>query len=728
MLGARILTTGGFGDQPKARAKGRGLSAIVGSLRDADSLLCRGLLIIQLALFIAGLSAPVDPSISTCLFVAVVALGHALVRRAVLSAVACRMSIQLLMFIVLVGAICLGKLREAATVSIAVGSSEWLVGRVHAAVESAMRRNLVGNATHATKRDSAGKQSTIPIADLRPDDIVVLRMGEAVPTDGKVKKCDGFLVDESSVTGEALPVEKSAGDFLSSGTVVTGGTAEIICTATAENSFQGRMQSAVEEARGSRSKTEELVNRIASYYTPMVVVGALAVAVYTGEPLRGLAALVSACPCALVAAAPVAQACTLVKLLTQRKVLVKSSAALESLALLNTLAMDKTGTLTEGQFELVDSSVMPETHGFSKDELMQLLAAIESKDPHPLATSIVRAYVGCASNFDAGTGARSLPPVHKFTRVESLGVWGMVGNHIVGAGSAQFLDAMAIDIPPEAVKACKAWEAGSRAFTPVYMTIDDDVTMVLCLEDTLRPDAIPAIKALESLGIRTAMLTGDNRRAASLVAERLGISEFKAALKPAEKKEWISAQQNPIVSSSSESAAEMGLSSPLLESGIASSRIPPVSTKRQVVGMVGDGLNDGPALATADVGIAIACGLQLTLDAADIVVSKSDDVLIQLTQTIRAAKSCRALIIQNIGLAVLIKLSMLTLAISGHLTLSLGVLSDAGSLLLVLLNSLRPLWWSYKTSRQSDVGGVSQSEQGTSTAKRNVASGRPQKG
>jgi len=565
---------------------------------------------------------------------------------------------------------------------------------VNAAVEASLQRNLSSGATHATRLAPSGAMEDVRIEELKPGDAVLLRSGEAVPVDGKVRKSDSLSVDEASVTGEALPQEKAVGASVLSGTVVASGGGEITCTASAGESFQGRMQEAVEEARNSRSRTEELVDRLAAWYTPLVCVGALALALAEGEPTRGLAALAGACPCALVAAAPIVQACIFVRLLRDLQVLVKRSRTLECLAQLDALGVDKTGTLTEGHFEVLDVAVLPTAGDQGKDELFRLLAALESRDPHPLASSIVKMHVGCAAEFAGGSGLSSLPRVTNFTRVESKGVWGIIDGIVVGAGSAKFLEAMSLDLPPEAEAARKAWEAQGEAFTTVYMTIEEDVVMVLRMEDTIRPDAASAVSSLQSSGVDVVMLTGDSRLPAAAVAKRVGVADFAASLAPAQKEAWVrSCQQGEKGLAVVEENLESGLNAQLL--GTAQPR-----AGAKVVAMLGDGLNDSPALAAADVGIAISCGLQLTVDAADVVVTKGGPVLARFAEAVEVARRGRRLLVQNLALALLSKFVALALAATGNLTLSAGVLADALSLILVLLNGLRPLAWRLRTSAE----------------------------
>lgn len=635
MLGARILQSGGVGQEESKKFN------LLAELQNAESSLCRILLLVQgvafaLALLTQQVLGGIVPDM---LSLVTVLLAHSLLRRACTSMMAKRISMHVLMFLVLVGAIYLGQVTEAATVAFWVNASEWIVGKSQVAVEKELGKSLVGTSSHATLLSTGGgprsSGTPIRIEDLRPKDVVLLKSGSTVPTDGRILKADTFTVNESSVTGEALPVDKSVGEKLLSGTVVVAGVAEMECTAPAAESFQGKLQAAVEDARNSRSEMEELVNRFAEIYTPIVVLLSVLLALWSSNLTSGLT--------------------------------------------VSRLGTDKTGTLTKGSFELHDIVVMPGQ--LEKRDLLKLLAALESQDSHPLANSLVRSYVGCAAEF--AQGAPQLPKVDRFTRVESQGVWGIVEGQVVGAGSKRFLDSMAIDLPSEAEEQVKKWEQEGGVFTVVYMTMEDDVAMILRLEDELREDAQDAVQSLQALGVYVAMLTGDERKAAEAVAQTLGIQERRSKMTPNDKEIWVRGKEQV------QQDLESGLNAPLLN-----------VSNQDTVCMLGDGLNDGPALAAADLGVAdlgvaIASGLQLPCDAADVVIGSGGAMLKRFVQALHFAKRCKELIQQNLVFAICVKLAALILAFTGHLYLTFGVLSDSGSLLLVVLNSLRPLAWEF---------------------------------
>jgi cation transport ATPase len=392
------------------------------------------------------------------------------------------------------------------------------------------------------------------------------------------------------------------------------------------------------------------------------------------------------------------QACVFVRLLSDVQVLVKNARTLETLGRLSVLGVDKTGTLTEGRFSVVEVALMPGAGGRQQDELFRLLCAVESRDPHPLASSIVRAHIGCAAEFASGNGTGALPRVDKFTRVESKGVWGLVNSVVIGAGSLDFLDDMCIDVPDEAIAIRKAWEESGGAFTIVYMSIDEDVAMVLRLEDSVRSDAKAAVQLLGTEGVRVSMLTGDSELPAQAVCAQVGITDFNAKMRPLGKEAWVRDQQTKDDNSGKPSQVAQ-TSQGALEAGLLEKK--PAHRIGGAVGMLGDGLNDGPAMAAADVGIAISCGLQLTVDAADVVVNKGGELLLRLAGAVAMAKRGRRLVLQNLVLAMAIKVLVMMLAASGQLSLSMGIFTDTGSLLLVLVNGLRPLTWRFPFVRDS---------------------------
>lgn len=696
MLGARIIQSGGASKDIKVPS---GVFGFFQALQDLKGPFALFLVLLQAIAFCTGLLLEVRSlQVSAIFYLLTTLLAHPLLKRALLALYRLRITVNVLMLVVLLGALYLKEFREAALVALLVSGSELMVARAQLAVELALEQSVVGSATHATRVSSVGKPKSngvsVRIDELCTGDVVLLKAGEVVPTDGRIVCCTSLTVNEASVTGEALPAEKTNDSLLLSGTIIASGIAEMECTAAAKDSFTGRMLSAVQDARGTRSQAEELVNRFAAIYTPLIVLASLLLTIVTGDLRRGLSALVSACPCAIVGATPVAQSCAFIRLLVDLQVLVKDAASLEALAGLTKLGVDKTGTLTQGSFELVHAEVLAGSTKKTKSELLRLLAALESRDSHPLAASIVRSYVGCVANFTANPGSKTLPQVDKFTRVESMGVWGLVEGQVVGAGSASFLEAMAIDLPSAAEDICRDWKGSG---TPVYMTIDDDVVMVLCLKDELRPDAAKAVAMLTEAGVTLCMLTGDISSAAQAVARSLGISEVHSKLKPAQKEAWIRQQRNLSNHRVQDVSVEDGdgLEAPLLEGKTGQLQKLASFWKRHVVGMLGDGLNDSQALAAADVGIAVASGVQLTSDAADIVIGCGASLLVRFSQALLVAKRCQTVVVQNLGFAVTVKCLALALAASGRLPLWLAVLSDTGSLMLVLLNSMRPLLWKF---------------------------------
>ncbi|CAK9032171.1 Cadmium/zinc-transporting ATPase HMA2 (Cadmium/zinc-transporting ATPase 3) (Protein HEAVY METAL ATPASE 2) [Durusdinium trenchii] len=580
-----------------------------------------------------------------------------------------RISMHVLMFLVLLGSLYLQQFTEAATVAFLVNASEWIVGKSQQAVERELGKSLVGTASHATVLTPAPERSqrSVLIEELKPKDVVLLKTGNTVPTDGVLLKAQGFTVNEASVTGEALPVEKFKGEKLLSGTVVTAGVAEMECTSSAKESFQGKIQAAVQDARSSRSEMEDLVNRFAEIYTPVVVLLSLALALWSSDLTQGLTVLVSACPCAVMAAAPVVQSCAFVRLLSDLQVLVKDARALDCFAHVERLGTDKTGTLTKGSFELADVVVMPGQS--ERRDLLKLLAALESQDSHPLANSLVRSYVGCAATF-AESSAKGVQ-VERFTRVESQGIWGIIDGQVIGAGSRRFLDSMAIDVPKEGEAKVKEWEQQGGVSTIVYMTVEDDVAMILRLEDELREDAKAAIATLQTLGVYVAMLTGDERKAAEAVGAALGISERRSKLTPGDKE---------TLGTSPVGRQSVAWNSPNFPQAV------------KATCMLGDGLNDGPALAAADLGVAIASGLQLPCDAADVVIGSGGQMLQRFVQALHFAKKCK-----ERERAILVKLTALTLAFTGVLAIleftQFSLWPQRG--FQVMLNSLRPLTWGF---------------------------------
>jgi Cu+-exporting ATPase len=436
-------------------------------------------------------------------------------------------------------------------------------------------------ATARVRRDST--EVDVPIAEVRSGEMVIIRPGERIPVDGLVIGGSG-AVDESMVTGESLPVEKVVGDRVIGATVNTAGALEIQATAIGADSMLARILQLMRDAQGSQAPIQRLADRISAVFVPTVIgIAILTFAAWLVIPEEAslvramtvaVAVLIIACPCAMGLAVP-----TAVMVASGRGasagVLIKGGEPLERLAGIDTVALDKTGTLTEGKPRVTDFTVVDET---SRDEVLGMVLAVERLSEHPLAMAI--------ADFARQQGATSRK-ASDFAALAGHGARATVGGVRVLVGTERLLEDHGVDTSRLRAAASDLATGGK---TPVLVGIDTSPVAVFGIADTLRPNAAAAVEAIKRLGIRVVMLTGDRRQTADTIARAAGIDEVRAELLPGGKVDTIKALQ----------------------------------AQGQHVAMVGDGLNDAPALTQADVGIAMASGTDIAAAAADVTLMRSD--------------------------------------------------------------------------------------------------------
>lgn len=594
----------------------------------------------------AGLSfAGASGSVITGAYVlATLIAGLPIYRAAVRSAAAKVADINLLMSLAVVGAGLIGAWGEAALVVILFSVSNALqvhaVGRTNVAVQA-----LAKLAPDATLVRRAGVDAMVPVAEVVVGDVVVVRPGERIAVDGEIVEGSSTL-DESPVTGESRPAEKGIGEPVFSGSVNGAGGLLVRATRQAADSTVQRIARMVEQAQATKAPIEQLVTRFARVYTPVVLVFAALVAIV--PPLlggglsewfsRALVLLIVACPCALVISTPVSVVSG-IGAASQRGILVKGGEALEAAGTLSTLFFDKTGTLTEGKPVL--ERVIP-VESIDEAELLRIAGSLERRSEHPLAHAIVTA---------AGDGASAA--VTDFRSIAGRGAEGAVeGEHYVLGSPRLFHErGVALEAARPALEAVET--AGE---TPVILAGPTGPLAVFGLADAIRVDAHQALDELRALGVkRLVMLTGDGEAPARRIAEQLGI-EHRAHLLPEDK---VAAVREARAAGS-------------------------------CVGMVGDGVNDAPALAAADVSFAMgAAGTDAALEAADIALLADD--LRKVAEAVRLSRAARRTIKQNIAVSLLLNTSFTVLAPLGVVPLWLAVAEDAISSTGVTLNSLRLL-------------------------------------
>jgi len=558
------------------------------------------------------------------------------------------LNINALMSIAVTGAVLIGQWPEAAMVMFLFNVAELIEARALDRARHAVRDLLDLAPQVATARQADGSWAEVPVAQLRHGDWVRVRPGERIAADGTLAE-GSSAVDQSAITGESLPVDKAVGDVVYAGTVNTTGAFDYRVTAAAGETTLARIIHAVEQAQGARAPTQRFIDRFSRIYTPVVVTLALLVAaappLLWGQPwldaiYRALALLIIACPCALVISTPV----SIVSGLTaaaRRGILIKGGVYLEEGRKLAWLALDKTGTLTHGKPVCTDLETLAEPPG---QPAALLAASLAARSDHPVSRAVAQAHAGDAA---------ALLDVRDFAALPGRGVRGRIGDTALHLGNLRLMRELGV-ATPELQARMQAYEQQGK--TAIALTDGTSVLALAAVADTLKPGSAEAVAALHQLGVRTLMLTGDNARTAQAVARQAGIDEAHGELLPEDKLRAVEAKLGPAGK----------------------------------VGMVGDGINDAPALARADIGFAMgAAGTGTAIETAD--VALMDDDLRKIGQFVRLSRRTHRILVQNIALALGIKAVFLVLAATGHATLWMAVFADVGASLLVVANGLRLL-------------------------------------
>nr|ART39925.1 J150 [uncultured bacterium] len=559
------------------------------------------------------------------------------------------LNMNFLMSIAVIGAIAIGEWPEAAVVIFLFALAELIETLSLERAKNAVRGLMAMTPETATVQVNSSEWRQLPAVEVQVGQTVRVRPGERIPLDG-VLTAGASSVNQAPITGESIPVEKTAGDPVFAGTVNERGAFEFRVTAIKGNTTLARIIRTVQEAQGQRAPTQRFVDQFARYYTPVVVAFAILVAavppLFFGAAFlewfyKALVMLVIACPCALIISTPV----TIVSGLAaaaRRGILVKGGVHLENGRLIRAVALDKTGTLTHGKPVLTDVIPLADR---SADELLQLAASVDAHSEHPVAAAIVCAWQ------DGKT--RPLLDVPSFEALAGRGAKAMVDGRLYHLGNHRLVEELGI-CTPRVEEALKRLETQGK--TAVVLTSDREPLCVLGVADTVRGHGAEAIRDLHALGVVSVMLTGDNRTTARAIADQVGIDDARGNLLPQDK---------------------LGAIDDLL-------------TRYGSVGMVGDGINDAPALARASIGFAMgAAGTDTAIETAD--VALMDDDLRKLPRFIELSNRTSLVLRQNIAVALGIKAVFFALALGGKATLWMAVFADMGASLLVVANGLRLL-------------------------------------
>ncbi len=569
-----------------------------------------------------------------------------------------------LMSLATIGAFGVGEYAEAVFVMLfyRVGElfEELAVGKTRASIASLME---IRPDTAHVERD--GEVLTVDPAEVAEGEIILIRPGERVPLDGVIVKGSTTL-DTSALTGESLPRDASEGDDIISGCVNQSGLLRVRVSRVFGESTVARILELTESAAEHKSKSEQFITRFARYYTPVVVIGAVLLAVLPPLILgvgswsvwrewlgRALSFLVISCPCALVISVPLSFFGGIGGA-SRRGILIKGSGHLESLAACDTVVFDKTGTLTEGRFSV--SEVKPAV-GFGVDELLFLAAAAERHSSHPIARALVAACEKPPVESDVDTGTLEEVAGHGIlARVRLRDKW-----HEVAVGNTRLMAYEGMIIPDKTAETLG---------TTVYMGVDGVFAGSIVVADTIRAEAPATVAALRQCGIgRTVMLTGDGPATAAAVAAAVGVDGYHHSLLPADKVDCMEA---------------------ILGGRDSKPKFSRGGSRRGRVAFVGDGINDAPVLARADVGIAMGgMGSDAAIEAADIVLM--DDRMSALPAAIRLSRKTLRIVRQNVVFALGVKFAVLALGALGLANLWLAVFADVGVAVLAILNAMRAM-------------------------------------
>jgi Cd2+/Zn2+-exporting ATPase len=560
---------------------------------------------------------------------------------------------DLLMILAALGAAALGDFAEGALLIFLFSFGHVLEERALERARSAIDALADLSPKTALVRRNA-QEIEIPVEQVGLQEAIILRPGARIPVDAIVQKGQS-AVNQAPVTGESIPVEKAIGDKLFAGTINGEGALEAQVTRLAKDSTLARVMKLVEEAQTQKSPTQQTVEKFEKFFVPTVLVGTILVIFiplffgisFHDSFLRAMTLLVAASPCALALGAPAATL-TGIGQAARNGILIKAGAHLENLGRVKAIAFDKTGTITRGLPEVTNVITFPvaDRSITNEQDLLRLAAAVESRSGHPLGQAIVRA---------ASVQRLTLPEVGEVETVTGQGIRSRYQSQAVLIGSLKWLAENDTKISSQAEKLADQWQAEGK--TIMGVTLGDTLIGLIAMADTLRPDIQVTMKQLEQTGIeKTILLTGDNKRVGEAIARQAGISQVMSELMPEDKLAVIRE----------------------------------LSTQYGVVAMVGDGVNDAPALANATVGIAMGgAGTDVALETADVALMSDD--LSRLPFAVGLGRATRAVIVQNLVIALGVIGVLVITSLTGLAGIGIAIIFHEGSTILVVLNALRLL-------------------------------------
>jgi Cu+-exporting ATPase len=530
----------------------------------------------------------------------------------------------------------------AAVIITLILMGRWLESRAKSKTNSAIKMLLELKPKKATIKIN-GIEKLIDLEELKTGDIVLVKPGEKIPADGSIIKGTS-VVDEAMITGESIPVEKTKNSKVIGGTINKTGSFEFEVTALGDNSVLGQIIKMVEEAQGSKAPIQNIADKVASFFVPAVIIIAVITFIiwlfisgdFDKSLINFVAVLIIACPCALGLATPTAIMVGTGKGASMG-ILIKEGESLELANKITTIILDKTGTITEGKPKV--TKVI--TKGISENDFIQLIASAENNSEHPLGQTIV---------LYAKEKGINITDTDSFESKTGLGVKANINGFIITVGNEKFMNELSIDIGNFKEETEKLFTEGK---TVIYAAINNELKGIIAVEDPVKKNSVKAIEIMKKMGIKTVMLTGDNKKAAETIAAKIEVDKFEAEVLPDQKADIVLRYQN----------------------------------ENEIVAMVGDGINDAPALAQSNVGIAIGSGTDIAIEAGSIVLINGD--LMDVVNAIKLSRQTIKTIKQNLFWAFIYNVIGIPLAAFGLLNPMFAALAMSLSSVSVVSNSLR---------------------------------------
>lgn len=554
-------------------------------------------------------------------------------------------SIDLLVTIAVIGAFAIQNFEESAVVTFLFLFGAYLEQRTLNQTRSAIKELTELAPESALLQVAEGQYEEVDVDEVDEGDVLLVKTGAKVPVDGHVLRGEGHI-NEASITGESLPVTKSVGSDVFAGSILENGTLEIQADKVGEDTTFGKIIELVEEAQDSKSEAERLIDRFAKYYTPIVLLLALVVWAFTRNLELAITILVLGCPGALVIGVPVSNVSGIGNG-ARHGILLKGSEVINRFSQVDTMVFDKTGTLTIGNPEVADWQFYG--NEAEKKQVFAFLGSIEEESDHPLGKAVLN-WLG---DFDK-------VPVTETKVVKGGGVTATVAGRQIAVGNLALMAQTGVTVTKAIEKDAQNFEAKGNSL--VALAVDGQLVLLLGIRDQLRPGVKRVLGQLKELGVKNlVLLSGDNQGTVALVAEELGLTEAKGNMLPEDKANYIEQLQS----------------------------------QGQVVAFVGDGVNDSPSLALADIGIAMGNGTDVAIETSDVVLMNSD--FARLPHALGLTKATARNMKENIGIAIGVVLVLLaSLIFSNWMNMTIGMFVHEGSILVVILNGMRLLRYKVK--------------------------------